>query len=406
MTIRHFYATILANKVSFPHLLKQLQMNQKTTENIALTLTPQGLIPAFNALGNHPADLREFIQNDVHEAYRRLGILERFPQDQQILLNAISDLNKKPSHFEGHHIATHAMRKVLRLLIDTFVRIDECTMYGMEHYEKAIQLTKLGHNVLIIQNHTSALDALVAETLIQKHFGKDLPVSYIISQVFEYARIASLITSGIDKFPVFQPKHIALINNKDESGAVRKMKEQNIIALRALGKHVGCGGKMIFLYPEKSRTSEMREPEPVVMKIPELLQIASPKPLYVLSTFVTGLETILPNHPGTNELDDFFKNISVGQGDLYCGQPIEFAKILEVLSSVDQKELSQAIPNSKYIGGESQRLAALSVLMVGLIAHAGPVHSDKGMYGNAGVAKAVSSCFQSQGFALNNAMNN
>lgn len=359
-----------------------------------LSLTPQGMIPEFNALGNHPSDLEKFILENVYDAYVRLGITEKFKHDSRVLINAVKVLMKKPTdQFVGRHMTTTALKKVTRLLIDTFTNIDDCHFFGEENYAKAISLMKQGHNVLVIQNHTSALDALIAEAVVQRSFGSNLPISYIISQVFEYARVTAIITSGIDKFPVFQPKHLAFMKTKGHANAVTDMVKQNIVALRALGKHTCHGGKIIFLYPEKDRNTAMGEPEPIVMKIPELLQITSPKPLYILPTYVTGLESILPHVQGANEIDNLFKNIRVGQGDMYCGKPIEFSKIQQVLQNINQDVLVASTLGKTVPHGKSLYLSALSVLMVGIIANTGPASLSKGIYDNNAVDEAVAKCY-------------
>ena len=350
---------------------------------------PMGLIPEFNAWGNHPTDMEAFIKLKVKELYFNAGI-NGYKEGEEILLQSLDSLSIRPIDFTGHYIPCEKTRPVLTWLTNTFVQFEKCKLFGLQNYEKAIELISNGHNILVVMNHATALDCLITEALTSKIRPEFVNPSYIASQVFEYARIANITTSGFDKYPVFQPKHIQKM--KDLSGndsVIAEMRRQNKVTIRSLCKNMSLGGKMVFLFPEKNRSAEMGVPEPIVAKLPCLMQATSCKELYVLPMYVTGGETIFPNVPGTNELDNFLQNIRVGSGNTYCGEPIPFSKITNTLCCVNKKELVQTIIGEVPSCENYLHLSALSVLITGLIANLSPIQEKVLLYKNDYVEKSV-----------------
>lgn len=350
---------------------------------------PMGMIPEFNAWGNHPLDMEAFIKEKVKELYFKNGLNE-YQEAENILLQALDALSARPNDFTGHFIPCERTKPVLTWLVNTFVQSEQCNIFGLQNYIKAIELIGNGHNVLVVMNHATALDCLIAEALTSKIRPKAINLSYVASQVFEYARIANITTSGFDKYPVFQPKHIERMKNLGgDDSVIAEMRRQNKITIRALCQNTSLGGQMIFLFPEKNRSAEMGIPEPIVAKLPCLIKLSSSKELYVLPMYVTGGETIFPNVPGTNELDNFLQNIRIGSGNTYCGEPIPFSKITNTLCCVDKKEMVQTVIGEIPSCENYLHLSALSILITGLIASLSPIKEKVSLYKNDCVEKGV-----------------
>lgn len=350
---------------------------------------PMGMIPAFNAWGNHPNDMELFVKEKVKVLYQNLG-LSGYQSAEAILLNALDALSLRPETFTGHYTPCPVTRIVKEWLVGTFVKADECKLFGLQNYQKALRLISEGHNVLGIMNHATALDCLIAESLTSQIRPVGLEYSYIASQVFEYSRISSIATSGFDKFPVFQPKHFEkMMKNNADKDVINGMVKQNKTTLRSLCQNLRQGSKFVFLFPERDRSPVVGFSEPVVAQLPYLFQKASVKELYILPTFVSGGETIFPNMPGTNELDNFLQNLKVGYGNMYCGEPIPLSKICNTLDCIDKKELIREalgeVPSCK----EYLHLSAFSVLILGSIAALSPVLETRGIYNNNRVQKII-----------------
>ncbi len=343
----------------------------------ATNFIPPSVIPAFNAWGNHPENMRIWIRENMYPAFNRLS-LDGYETAEQILFSALDDIAARLVEFAGYYEPTPAMERVLyEFLMGNFIKPDKCNFYGIANYRAAMELIEQGKNVLIVQNHTSPLDALVPFTLIRRNFpGAQLP-AIIMSQVFEYSRIAGIVTSGVRKFPVYQPKHMRkFAETENGANTVIEMKRKNSVALKQLLLKARTGGQTVFLYPERDRNSfVMGVPEPKAMKIVRLLASAGPE-LYIMPTFITGLQTIFPNCPGTNELDDFFKLIQVGQGDFYCGKPICITDVLEkaiALGNSAFEKVFEQLPDDISDAG-------LSITILKMIASLAPDKEMTGVY--------------------------
>ncbi|MFA6585550.1 MAG: hypothetical protein WCS86_00085 [Candidatus Paceibacterota bacterium] len=345
-------------------------------------IEPSGLIKEFNALGNHPKDIFECIDTNIQDMLERLGTPEKYQEVKQILFNAIKALQKRPKEFTGHYVPSNETKPVLKFLIDSFVNLEKCNFFRKENFDRALKLIEEKNNVLIVQNHTSPMDALVPLAILEKNYGS-LPISLIMSQVFEYARVTNLITSGVEKFPVFQPKHINKFRDKPE--VINEMSKQNVTSLISLKNHTKEGGKIVFLYPERDRnTNGIGVPEPASMAIPEIM-FKSNANLYILPTFVCGMESIFPNSSGRNEMDDFFKIIKRGQGDFYCGEPIKYSDLMEQIESISEEDKSELIKRILTNVPENDRLkekALISIYLLSLISRLSPNEKMKGLYNN------------------------
>lgn len=343
------------------------------------TIEPAGLIEEFNALGNHPEDMYKCIEKELLNTLERVGKADKYTECKKTLFDALDSLSNTPKTFSGHYVPNEKTKPVLDFLVDKFVDIDESKFEGKENFDQALDLINSGNNVLMIQNHTSPMDALVPLALLKKNYG-DLPISIVMSQVFEYARVTNLITSGVDKFPVFQPKHMNRFADKPD--VINKMSKQNITALRSLLDHTKDGGKMIFLYPERDRNSNgMGVPEPASMVIPEVIS-KSNKDLYILPSFVSEIDTIFPNNSGRNELDDFFKIIQRGHGNLSCGKPVKYTEILRHIESLSQKEKKEIFDYFSFKDEDPKKTKRFlcSVAMLGLISKLSGDNKMKGLY--------------------------
>jgi hypothetical protein len=370
--------------------LKSLNLKNSTKKIIVMkNFNPMGMIPEFNAWGNHPNDMEAFVREKVKTLYLKIGRND-YKNAEALLLDALDALSARPNAFTGHYIPCDKTIPVLNWLTSTFVERKKCELFGAENYKNALNLINNGHNVLAIMNHATALDCLISECLTSTMRPKTVTHSYIASQVFEYARISSMVTSGFDKFPVFQPKHIQRMDDLCSNKVViDEMRKQNKITLRALCQNVSSGGKIIFLFPEKSRAPIMGVPEPVVARLPSLIQKASEKELYILPTYVSGGETIFPNVPGTNELDNFLQNLRVGYGNMYCGKPIAFSKVSSTLSILNKMELVETTLGKVSSYDTDIEITALSILLLGSIADLSPDEETRGIYNNEHVRKAV-----------------
>lgn len=130
-------------------------------------------------------------------------------------------------------------------------------------------------------------------------------------------------------------------------------------------------------------------PEPIVARLPSLMQKASEKEIYIFPTFVSGGESIFPNVPGTNELDNFMQNLQIGHGNMYCGKPIPLSKIAGTISRIDKAELVKATLGEVPSSQEYLCLSALSIVILGSIASLCPSLESRGIYNNPHIDNAL-----------------
>lgn len=341
------------------------------------------MIPEFNELGNHPTDVKHFVREQLMGALSRLGIEESYPAAEELLLTGVDELLATPKHFTGRHIPTAKTLPVARFLEDTFVRTGLCSLSGGENYETALELIASGQNVVLAPNHTSPLDGLIPCALFRdRYMGTKMP-SLVMSQVFEYARITRLLTSGVTKYPVFQPKHMQRFATAGDTQVTRSMQGQNTVTMRALSEDIRQGGQNVFLYLERDRNTEaMGVPEPAAVRVLEMLERAKPG-LYILPIHISGAETIFPNRMNVNEIDEFMQIIQIGQGDVVCGEPILFSDILQACSLVNQYTMVEAVmgPREDVLENpKRRRLAAIAITILGLVAKLAPSEAVKGVY--------------------------
>lgn len=347
------------------------------------------MIPEFNAIGNHPTDIVTNVRMRVRAMYKRLGIEDRSRQGEEVLLHALADLLARPHDFTGYHRPSHVTRRVSDLLIDTLLRPNDCKLAGADHCRKVLDLTATGNNVVIISNHTTPVDALLSIALFGRFFEISLP-DIIISQVFEYSRVARLLTSGFGKYPVFQPKHMQRFAGTRGGAVLSEMTSQNSRALRALYDRMQVGGSSVFLYPERDRSSgQMGIPEPATGRLLELIAKARDG-LSLLPIYVSGNEAVLPNRPGFNELDECLEHLQIGSGTMICGRPIHFSNLTKVIDSIDQASFVEEVIRTRTEDPRRMRQWALIIAALGSVATLAHSEQEKGVYANLAVQDIVS----------------
>jgi hypothetical protein len=367
-----------------PDIHPELQYRQ--TNHFA----PPGMIPEFNELGNHPDDMYGYVQEHVGAAYDRLGLGEAYDEAEAVYFAAIADLSSRSSTFAGRYLPNDSTSPVFEHFSRTFVNTADCHVDGYENYAQALELTAAGHNVILAPNHTSPLDGLVPFTLFTQDFPGAQRPAIVMSQVFEYARITRLITSGIEKFPVFQPKHIRRFVANGQEDTAAEMQRQNVATMKSLRSEAKEGGKQIFLYLERDRNGEqMGVPEPAVSRVLEMLDRARGG-TYILPMHICGIDSIFPNRPGHNEMDEFFETVQVGSGNVSYGRPVLFSRIVEEVEATDPAKLTEVTLGSEaaaQLDSPQTRLAAIAVATLGLVALQAPSHTARGLYGNAMVTE-------------------
>lgn len=345
---------------------------------------PPGMIPEFNELGNHPHNMGDYIKDKLEGTLGRLGVGERHAEIEGLLFRGIEDLSAVPPGFTGRHSPTAATMSIQRDVMEgTFIRKELCTVSGEKNYEAALDMVDRGQNVVLIPNHTSPLDGLLPLTLFSDKYPKAERPSLVMSQVFEYARITRLLTSGVHKYPVFQPKHMERFES--QAHVMHQMYGQNATTMRALYTDTRQGGQNVFLYLERDRnTNGMGIPEPAAVRVLEMMEKAKPD-VHILPMHIDGAQTVFPSRKGVNEIDVFLDNIQIGQGDVVCGEPISFADVLKTADSINQHEVVGSIMtgNERVLEDPKQRrLAAAAIIILGLVADLAPTEEAKGVYRN------------------------
>jgi hypothetical protein len=185
---------------------------------------------------------------------------------------------------------------------------------------------------------------------------------------------------------------MARFDTTEHGEAFRTMRQQNITTLRALRNGAQQGGQNIFLYLERDRNSEaMGIPEPAAVGTLEMLERVG-KETYIMPMHVSKIETILANKPGTNEIDAFFDNLTVGHGNVVCGRPIPFAQITDAVETFDSTRLATSVfgeDNPLLRDPKQLRYAAISATILGLVARNAPTEDAKGVYGSPIITKIV-----------------
>lgn len=183
-------------------------------------------------------------------------------------------------------------------------------LVGIDNFYESQKIAWEKWNVLVLQNHRSAMDGVITGCLLRHLlWDKMSDVGFIASQVFEYCRPFSILTSGWTKYPVFQDKHI-----QTKSPEVQwKMRKLNSGVYRALRRDLKQGGKTIFIYPEIDRgVWEIGAINPSISKVIELMRNATQGNLVVTGSYISSSEDILENadHSGAkNPFDRCFSFI-------------------------------------------------------------------------------------------------
>ena len=356
-----------------------LRPNNLQTNHFA----PPGMIPEFNELGNHPHDMRDYISSNLGSALGRLGIEEKHAEVEALLHAGIEDLSVVPTNFTGRHSPTAATRPIQDFMESTFIRQELCTVRNEGNYEAVLNMVDSGQNIVLAPNHTSPLDGLLPLALLYDKYPEGERPSLVMSQVFEYARITRLLTSGVSKYPVFQPKHMERFGSHRD--VIRQMYGQNATTMRALYGDTRQGGNNVFLYLERDRNTDgMGIPEPAAVRVLEMMEKAKPG-VHVLPMHIDGAQTIFPSRKGVNEIDVFLDTIQIGQGDVVCGEPIAFSDVLKIAESVDQHEVVRSVmTNNEQVleDPKQRRLATAAIIILGLVADLAPTNEAKGVYRN------------------------
>lgn len=344
---------------------------------------PPGMIPAFNELGNHPTNMKEYVRTQLSHTLGRLGIEEKYSDAESVLLDGVDELLDKPSQFTGRHMSCAATRPIQDFLQETFVRLDQCALRGANNYEAALDLMDSGKNVILAPNHTSPLDGLIPGTIFHNKYTDVEQPRLVMSQVFEYARITRLLTSGVDKYPVFQPKHMRRFVANGQPDVAASMRGQNSVTMRAFYEDMRMGGRNVFLYLERDRNTDgMGVPEPAAARVLELAGRAKPD-LHLLPMYISGAETIFPSRKGVNEVDEFMQTVQIGQGTVTCGEPIPFSELREMSDTIDQRAVVEHVMgNDEELlqDPKRRRLATMAITILGRIADMAPSEAEKGVY--------------------------
>lgn len=358
----------------------------------ARTYCPPGLIPEYNAWGNHPSDLMQHIEDNMPKAYRRMGVEARIPEGLELCRSAICDLAQRDNEFVGHYLPTPAMEALLHHSLDTYLDAKQVTENGFGNIAEACSLHADGNAVVVMPNHTSAFDATIPIRLIRDRLPGEQNLAIVISQVFFYARMTGLLTSGMEQFPLFQPKHIAAFAAKGCDEAVRTMTSQNITTIKAVKRFFDANPKMLFLYLERDRNIDgMGVPEPGAVKFLDIASRAAQKrgkSLYILPMNISGLSSVFPIRRGVNELDLFWEIIQRGGGHVNCAKPVKYEDVLRVSQN---PELSDAIEgNVDLISSRSQTEEYIrSVAILSMIARLAPNDEAMGVYADRRLQNAI-----------------
>ena len=362
-----------------------------------LSFQPPGMIEAFNATGSHPDDMGEYFTNVVKPRLKAIGRGLSYFEIEELAMRVLAGFQQRSPEFVGHHRPTPAERYFSLGLVSTLVDKSKCNLYNSHNFARAMLRLFEGHNVLVVINHTSVLDTFITYAALSTTFSHGFNFSLMASQVFEYVRITAMMTSGGDKFPVFQPKHIDRMKASDPRAAAT-MVRQNAKMLRDLKDHCKHGGKMVFMYPERDRDQVMGPPEPRYLRLLECL-----KPQYgngevfIMPMNTTGRCPVIPNAKGTaNELDTIFKRVQIGHGHTTCGVAVPLATIENVLEGYNHGELITGILGdtvASEVDPKQRGNTALGLAFLSMVATLSP--HDKGIYDCEMASKLALQCFSS-----------
>lgn len=343
---------------------------------------PVGMIPEFNALGSHPVNIMEFLDERIKPRLEALNREHHFRRLREYSQNVVERIRSESPAYVGHHTPRGYQRYLSLEWLEALVSRRLCNLEGKRNFYDARHLVHQGHNVLIVTNHTAVLDTYIMYTCLMEEFGQDIPMSFMMSQNFLYVRLTALMTAGGDLFRTFQPKHMERfrkLGGKHKKAAVTMM-QQNCQTLRELRSHCMDGGRMICLYPEMNRGTALGEPEPRYLTMLESLQPTASRgrKLYVMPINVTGRNPVIPNALGTNELDTIPERLQVGYGTTYCGAPIELEEVEQRLERFGRSQVTHGILGRTPEGEDNLRYLSLGLAFLTMISVLSP--DDKGIY--------------------------
>ena len=194
--------------------------------------------------------------------------------------------------------------------------IENVETAGLENLAEAIRFMQMGGNVLLVSNHTSGADTLVLDCVANAMFPDTTrDWIYMAGHVVNYFLLPLAVTGGVNRVQIFSAKYCAQAGQE----VVQRMRENNARALMSIGPRIMAGGRCVVLYPEGGRgNGALLEGEPRTMKIPQLMEMVSPKGLMVLPSYVEATG-ILPVARGENEFNEFLSRGQRGRATLKFG---------------------------------------------------------------------------------------
>jgi 1-acyl-sn-glycerol-3-phosphate acyltransferase len=341
------------------------------------------MIPLFDALGNHPKNMLTFLDGPVRDRLRAIGKEERYDRIRSLAIPVIQEYHHRDStKFQGHHQPGYVEEDLSLAFLRTLVHTDRCVLLGERNFVKAHELIQEGHNVLLVQNHTSVLDTYIFYTAIMNTFGHYQNLAFMMSQNFLYVRITALMTAGGNLFRTFQPKHIQRFRDMGgaHSAAATTMMRQNCATLRELGNYCERGGRMVCLYPERDRNQVMGQPEPRYLRMLEVLKPKDPRcEVYVLPVNTTGRAPIIPNAHGTpNEMDTMWDRVQIGYGETHVGAPVKLETIERTLESFGRQQVTHGILGEIPEDEDDLRYLSLGLAFLSMVAYQSS--NDRGIY--------------------------
>lgn len=201
----------------------------------------------------------------------------------------------------------------------------DSTLYGAEHFARALAFREQGGNVLIVQNHTSGADILATHALLSKDFpGVPAQFIWMAGHVVTKYLLPMLLAAGATRVQIFSVKYKSMAEGQDATW----MEAQNRRAIRALMQRTSKGGQFVVLYPEGGRGENGLIPGVSnTMAIPAILDRCNLGAM-VLPTFVWGATSILPVVRGEDEFSRFMEYATRGSAHVRVGEPVMWSDIV------------------------------------------------------------------------------
>lgn len=277
------------------------------------------------------------MERELKEFAQRLG-LDPGTTDQVLSLFSASLRDNaetfNPELQQPYTPFTPSSRELFFFLGQLLFEHDATPIIGLHHVQTALDLLAAGHNLLVVQNHTSGADTLLLEHAIAQQFGVQTTDqwSYMAGHVANLYLYPLTITAAVNRVPIISSRYIGEAPEEDRPA----MREQNTQACLSLLPSIQAGGCVVVLYPEGGRGENgvMKPGDPKTMKIPELMAQFSPKDLYVLPSYVEAT-SVLPVDRRPDELEYFIQNANRGPGHLSFSDPVLWDDLQPTSAQVD-----------------------------------------------------------------------